>query len=163
METFHMKDNVYQATKLLIESSKESQELNKDKDKERNLNYLKSFCTIKVSTARQCGHTTAIVKLVSEFERSIVIVPNEHQERAMMKLLLESNNKSNFDLSNSYIKNINELNSLYGLQRVNGLNNINAIFVDISSMISNKKIDEIYKLALSYCQKDNYFYLIFVE
>ncbi len=158
-----MKDNVYQATKLLIESSKESQELNKDKDKERNLNYLKSFCTIKVSTARQCGHTTAIVKLVSEFERSIVIVPNEHQERAMMKLLLESNNKSNFDLSNSYIKNINELNSLYGLQRVNGLNNINAIFVDISSMISNKKIDEIYKLALSYCQKDNYFYLIFVE
>lgn len=68
----NMKDNVYDALKILIKISKNAQETFRE-----GFNYvgdyqwIKELCTIRASTARGGGHTTAILKLMEDGEMNI--------------------------------------------------------------------------------------------
>ena len=49
------------------------------------------------------------------------------------------------------------------LERIYGLNNIEAIFVDCSSFFSGNEIKKIYDVGISFQASQKYFYFIFLQ
>lgn len=76
---FEAASRILKAINLLIENSEEAQHklVNGPFKNISNLQMAKEFCTVKVSTARQTGHSTAIAQFILNRtkENWIVIAP----------------------------------------------------------------------------------------
>jgi len=120
--------------------------------------FTKEYCTVKVSSARMCGHTTAILKIANDcFDKSMIISSKLDQSRRIEHMI-------QCDYPNSMEKF--ETISLGSLSHARGNlyeNKLEAVFVDIASVISDSRIEEVYDTFLPIlCMKPHYFF-IFVE
>jgi len=71
--------NTYEALKLLVNNSYYAQNKWYEKPYYDSKAFLKEFCTVKLSTARQSGHTTSALQLCNEyFEKSLYLCINQN-------------------------------------------------------------------------------------
>ena len=141
---------IYQATCHLIDCSGH-QQLQRPQG-ERGISvkgYLKEFCTIRVCSSRQTGHTTAIFDLITKYflhKKTYVFLPNQslanifkQRIKSYFKEIYEKESRiENFAVPTK-IGSIN--NSLLGLSVPQDLE---AIIVDCSSFLSKKKQEALY-------------------
>jgi len=104
--------------------------------------YLKEFCTIRVCSARQAGHTTAIIDLIIKrfrFQKTCVFFPHRNMVNLFDKkrdLSFTANKLEKFSVhTRSY--SIDNYASQY-------LKDCDTIFVDCSSFISKHKQEALY-------------------
>ena len=121
---------IYSAAKNLINLSETYQLEFKDKlnANVQALHFIKEFRTVKICGPRQSGHTTAIQWLTHEYLKPCVITWN-------------------LDIANTTIKQVSQqtkLVTVHSLDRIRG-QRFDIIFVDTSSLLSSKKLDEIYE------------------
>lgn len=145
-----IKDNVFNAMNFLIESSREIQKhlINENKkyieDNDRKLAFLKEFCTIKICSSRQSGHSTAIIKTaVEKFDSSVIITRTDYNTIKIKEQI----KKDYPDISVSKFDKIicADINSRY----LCSLPKIDAIFVDMATFLSFSKLHNIYSIAMS--------------
>ena len=82
-------ENTYIALKGLVDNSWYGQTLMRRSDFHNGTaSFLNEFCTVRMCTARQSGHTSSIVKLMEEyFSSAIYLTPNRQMsERASSKM-----------------------------------------------------------------------------
>lgn len=108
----------------------------------------KQYSTIKLCSYRGAGHTSAIMQIIEEkFDKVILILPNMTLGRMFLKLSPELKDKVVICSPNC-------------LERLMGVSGYQAVIFDCTSLISQTKIDEIYRLT-SYGQENPLY--IFME
>lgn len=149
-----IKDNVFIAMQLLIGAAKEVQKTFID-NKSNHVSikaFLKNFCTIKVCSARRSGHSTAIIKSAVDFERPLILFPNDDMAKNLKKVA------KNLYPKESKKMTFCSINSKIGYNQINA----DVVFVDCTSLLSSTKIDELYSCFETNVNKFP-FYIIFVE
>jgi len=102
---------------------------------------LKDFCTIKIQGCRKTGHTSAIKIVSSRFKNPVVVVP-------LLVMITHPSNLLTFQLD--------ALDSMRGFI-------IDAVFVDLASIIDKKKEKDILFLCTEFLAKDPNFCLIMLS
>ena len=163
-------NQTYQALKYLFLNSKDMQDEAKKLGWERdNLSYAKEFCTIKLTTARRSGHSTAIAKLVNEYhdhkwsllgynlamaERNLNLI------RQYDKGFISKATKSYVEFQSGgkvdFMSLQNFENNLRGIE-------FDGIIVDCACMMSQNKMERLYDSAIPCMQFRPYMFFIFVE
>lgn len=91
--------------------------------------YIKEYCTIKIGTARQSGHTTAIIDFIEQEKehlgKILILVPNSNMQQLIR-------GKTSTDIE------INTFNYITSEAVV-----ADTIFVDCASFLSKSKQDEL--------------------
>ncbi len=144
-----------QSLELLFLNSKEMQN-QFAKFNDNKLSFAKEYCTVKLTTARKSGHTTAIRNLIEKYSiPSMIIAYNTAiMNRNFKKFSQDFNTKNNSKLI--YLSTINTFdNAIRGIS-------IQAIFVDIFSMLNHSQIEKIYKFGLP-AMRHSDFYFFFVQ
>lgn len=140
-------ENTYEALKLLINNSIYSQE-NKKYYIENKKSYLKEFCTIKLCTSRQTGHTTAAIKLCNEyFEKSLFLCNTMDMAKRIKK------SQYNKNITFGTITNFHDI--YRGMW-------FDAIIIDCACFVGNSKIDAIYD-ELGPCLNDILKFVILIQ
>lgn len=144
-------EKIFSSLVFLIEISAKSQLENKNLrkfSKNNDEEWLKDFCTVKCSTAKGSGHTTAIRNLIDRnIFNSIGICSKTH---------IFNDEYSGYH-ENIYHIPINNISGTYFYGK------LDAIIIDPASDCSQKVIDEIYKnLSLSFFDRDKMFF-IFID
>ena len=161
---------------LLIENSKEMQN-NIDKSKRSPISIGEEFCTIKVCTARQTGHSLAIAHFLLNRtnEYWAIISPTIRMGDHNMEII----NDNSFITVNGKISCTISARSKNKIEFYNGgsIVNIsqhcldtelrgrhfNGIIIDNVSIMCKKSIDEIYNIGQACMAKNRYMYFIFIE
>lgn len=87
----HVKSNLdlYDCLKILVDKSREAQEqLLNDKviiSISSNHSILKEYCLIRMKTARQTGHTTVGLQLMTEFKNALYLSPEQNTSNNLRK------------------------------------------------------------------------------
>ncbi len=143
-------DKTRLALQYLIEVSRESQ---KDRSKYPNMNsisWAKEFCTIKMGTSRQSGHTRSIVDTVKKYFKKVVYFSiNESLCQINRAEAIKCGIEDRF-----IFKSVKD--PLYTIS-----SDIDAIFVDCASMCSKEFINNLYKTLSCFINKE--FFFIFVQ
>lgn len=117
---------------------------------------VKEFNTIKVCGTRRSGHTSAIIPLVDKFFKNkvIIIFYNQSMEKRFQdNFLKDYPNKDNIITA-----------SVNYLDKLRGLDNIDAVFIDTSSLMSHSSIDKIFTdIATTYFSVNRDMLLIMLE
>lgn len=162
-----IRDNpVYVSLTLLVEQVRKMQksfsEFNRKLDKD--VAYLKEFCTVKICTARRSGHTCALSIFVSDevlsgknimylsFVESHLQLNKRSLEQAVHDVggkITKSSHRSTVVEGGSYVvfASMSDLGSKadnFPCDKLRGYS-LDYIVVDMSSMWSNKRIDAIYR------------------
>lgn len=133
-----------------------------------NAGYLKEFCTVRMCTARGSGHTTAICKVAKEyFENAIFLSPTVE----MSERLNECFRSLQVDSSEFVKTNKHEIfgrNGRYLFGTYNSLdtfrgNECEAVFVDGTFMMNNKKEEDIYTILSPCMCKYSQRFFIFIQ
>ena len=176
-----MYERILTSINLLIENSKEIQDnIKKDTLNFSPLQFAKELCTIKVCSARRSGHSMAINKFMLDKaaksnEKWALISHNQHCLERNLKGISEHIKSLNGEVISSYSINyftkhkivfanggeihlisINSTDNLRGLE-------LDGIIVDCASIISEKKIEQLYNDGFQCMSTKQYKYLIFVE
>jgi len=176
-----MYERILTSINLLIENSKERQDnIKKDTLNFSPLQFAKELCTIKVCSARRSGHSMAINKFILDkaAKSNEKWALNSHNQYCLERNLngISEHIKSlNGEVIASYSINyftkhkivfanggeihlisINSTDNLIGLE-------LDGIIVDCSSIISEKKILQLYNDGFQCMSTKQYKYLIFVE
>jgi len=176
-----MYERILTSINLLIENSKEIQDnIKKDTPNLSPLSFAKEFCTIKVCSARSSGHSMAINKFILDKaaksnEKWALISHNQHCLERNLNGISEHIKSLNGEVIASYSINyftkhkivfanggeihlisINSTINLRGLE-------LDGIIIDCSSIISEKKIEQLYNDGFQCMSTKQYKYLIFVE
>jgi len=96
---------------------------------------VKELNTIKVCGTRRCGHTSAIIPLIDKFFKNKVIIifyKQSMEKRFQDNFLKEYPNKDNIITA-----------TVNYLDKLRGTDDVDAIFVDTSSLLSHSTIDKI--------------------
>lgn len=126
-------DNTYEALKLLVNNSIYAQQKYCNNSNKNIKAYLKEFCTIKLCTARQTGHTSAILRLCTEyFDKSLVLYNTIEMARKIREYY---NSLYNEDIISGTITNFHSVYRGY---------EFDAIFIDCASFVCSSKLDCIY-------------------
>ena len=148
-----MNDRVYKCAKLLAKQSKLVQKefvINRRVD----ISHLKEFCTVKVSTARRSGHTTAIVKIalesVQKKKNVLVLSHNQHMSRAICGQAINEVIPEMVNYTSHRLRT--ESNTIWFDSRGNNYDRfkgpqIDVVLVDCATFWSPNKIDEMYKIV----------------
>jgi hypothetical protein len=147
--------NTYTALKLLVRNSYLSQLTipPSPADSKADIRYLKDFCTVKMCTSRQSGHTTAICRLAVEyFNRALFLSPTERITENIMGRICKQLEKENYHithLKHSVIESseghIYLFASLNNFKKFIG-DEVEAIFIDGTFDLTESKKDELYHL-----------------
>ena len=154
----HIGEKLNFVLNTLIDISEESQEKHKHHRAISELSWAKEFCTIRLSTSRQSGHTTAMMRTIKKrFQKSVIILPNQrlkeyvyHQKRTIQVL-------ENVTLD---IK-IMSINSIE--KQSMGMKNINAVFIDNSYFLNKAEIDRVYDLFIPAMIRDKPYFFVFMQ
>jgi hypothetical protein len=178
-----MYERILTSINLLIENSKEIQDNENVKKYVSHispLQFAKDFCTIKVCSARRSGHSMAINKFILDKaaksnEKWALISHNQHCLERNLNGISEHIKSLNGEVIASHSINyftkhkmvfanggeihfisINSTDNLRGLE-------LDGIIVDCTSIISEKKIEQLYNDGFQCMSTKQYKYLIFVE
>ena len=148
-------EKLYSILNELIDIS-EDQQRHMSKYFYDNLSFAKEYCTIQLKTARQAGHTYALIETaITRFEKPVIVTA-----QFMMSQRIEAAIK---EQRNQHQTGIPILATIKTLERVIGIGDIDAVFVDCAFMLSDNKKTEIYNIFLRMMTKDKPFFFIFVE
>ena len=176
-------NNTYTALKLLIDNSYYSQITNPPK-----LNAIggetqsawREYCTVKLCTSRQSGHTNAMCKVAYEyFDRAILISDNKSMSeriRSIFTNVISTGCKSNveigvkcheFEKHSLNVIKVNEykeyfFDTTHNIDKLIGCD-VEAIFIDCASFVSKNKIDSIYDYLGPCMSKYPQNFFVFVE
>ena len=157
--------NTYTALRCLLENSYYAQETDQsffcgNFDKKHYKGYLNEFCTVRMCTARQSGHSTAICYIALEyFDRAILLSAAHQMSINLNRCMSNLKNKSSY--VNFKNESENKLTTTTGKEYIFGTyDNLDrfqdikteAVFVDGTFDITPKKEDEIYDV-LAPCMK----------
>lgn len=153
--------NTYEALKRLIDNSYYSQLTHINHNDEKS--YLKEFCTVRMCTSRQSGHTTAMCKIAKEyFDKVMFISPQydmaERLNKCFQTIIYTQSQKSISENSEFTKVTKNEIctkNGYYFFGSQNSLEvfkgrEAEAVFIDGSFALTSNKEDDIY-MALGPC------------
>ena len=92
---------------------------------------MKRFGTVKICTARGCGHTSALAKVIEEkFDKAVVVFPTLKCSAVFQKQYPNLKNKITIITPETFDK-------------LWGCSDVDAVFVDCCSLLSQSKIDEL--------------------
>ena len=162
-------DKTHFALSLLVDVSRESQlSYTCQNPASRDLDMARQFCTIKMTTSRGSGHSSAILRLTEEFKSSLIISPNKMLSDMKSKIFEENLNLKNivnYNISgvtqvtvDSKINYFTTIDFVENFIRGSGIN-IEAVMVDVSNMISKNKIDKLYSLCLPFMNYSEKFFI----
>lgn len=181
-----MYERILTSINLLIENSKEIQDnIRKDTSNLSPLSFAKEFCTIKVCSARRSGHSMAINKFLLDKtiisnEKWALIAHNQHclevfssknlsriseyvkclkKEMTTLSNYINYYNTHKITFNNGgeiHLISINSTNNLRGLE-------LDGIIVDCASILSEKKIGQLYNDGFQCMSTKKYKHLIFVK
>jgi hypothetical protein len=170
-----MYQRILESINLLVENSKEMQD-NEIVQKEMNcspLSFAKEWATIKVCSARRSGHSTAIAHFVlnRKNEKWAIIAPSlsmvsrNHELINSKNTVLPFRNTLLFNNRQEIVfKEGGEVHFLSegSFDRLRG-QELDGIIVDCVSFMSQKKIEELYKVGMPSMQNKKYKFFIFIE
>jgi AAA+ ATPase superfamily predicted ATPase len=135
-----------EALNLLLHNSNDSQSYYWDTTPHSLslLAFAKEFCTIKVCGPRRSGHTSVANEFVKLFDDKVVIITPRIESLAFY--------------SATHKTSVETLNRIRG-----SIIELKAVIVDMSSLISNKEKEAIYKIFSAYMMPHQVFYFIFLE
>ena len=111
------------------------------------LKYAKEFGTIKLCTARGCGHTSALAKIIEEkFDKAIVVFHTLKISAIFQKQYPNIKNKITIITPETFDK-------LWGHA------DVDVVIVDCCSLLSQSKIDELYDIT-AYAMKNPMYILM---
>lgn len=146
---------LYSILNGLIDISEDQQKKYRENMHINSLSWAKEFCTIQLRTARQAGHTCALVETaITRFEKPVIITAAFMMSRRIEKSIKEQRNQHQTGMP--------ILTTVNTLERVIGIGDVDAVFVDCAFMLSDNKKQEIYDHFLPMV-KDKPFFFIFVE
>ena len=161
---------------LLIENSKEMQDILEGiKSIDSPLYTSKEYCTIKVCTSRQTGHTTAIKtfvqnRILNEKETWAILSPKTMMSQRILTYFLPDDNDSILKRNIDKIEYKNGSSIFfYGIPtffakeiKLKG-SELNGIIVDCASFVKSNDIEGIYKIGVASMKDKEYVNFIFVE
>lgn len=122
--------------------------------------FFKEFCTVKVCTARQSGHTVAMLRIGKDlFDKSLYLFHNESM-RYRIKNMAEKDYPQEMLLGRYEFDSINSMDRIIGN---NFENRLEAVFVDTATFVSNNKKEMIYEHLGNTLARKPYYFFIFVE
>ena len=128
-----MKDYVYDALKILIRISENAQDRFKWHYRHTSsYSWIKEYCTVRATTARAGGHTTAISRLIDENDMKLGVIFGSHT----MQKAYPYRDKLVFSATVNDYKH-----SLLGKD----LKDLDGIVIDTAYFLSQTKRDEISK------------------
>jgi len=149
-------EELYSILNKLIDISEKQQEKFEKMHFCSSISWAKEFCTIHLQTARQAGHTYALIETaITRFNKSIIISPKiAMSERIKIEMKKQREPQQTGEVT---------LATTDSLDKLRGLGNIDAIFVDCSFMLSKSKKEEIYNTCFYMKKEDKPFFFIFVQ
>lgn len=138
-------DTVYDALKILIKISKNAQDAAPEQTDGRSpMSWINEYCTVRASTARRGGHTTAILKLIEENGMNIGCIFENHFLEKNFKSIYNSRKDKRINggkLEFSMLKNnFNDCRGRY-------FPKLDALIVDNAFFCSQKDKNNISELA----------------
>lgn len=167
-------DRTYLALKYLYLNAKDVQNDTKIKNLHypHPLSYAKEFCTIRLTTARRGGHSSAIARFINEYydNQWVLISINQNMSLHNLNKIKLFGNKYIQKMTTSSVeyKNKNKtgktiLTSLGSFERdMRGLD-INGVIVDGACMLSNKAEEKLYNIGMECMRLQPHQFFIFVE
>ena len=182
--------NTTKALELLIESSKLTQQYfinnpppyqTNNTNNTNNYQYHKEYCTIKMSTARRTGHTTAIINTsLKYFNKTLILAPTLDIATNIKSTFLNINiPNTNINIGKKYALNSHSLkpsqtdiieinDKQFHFGSLNTINNfrgyqLEAVYVDVACMMNNKQEKDIYDTLAPCMHNYPYKYFIFIE
>lgn len=154
---FNPQYGLYPILRELVNSSLKNQyKYQRNKKQISSLHWLKEFCTIKLSSSRQMGHTTAGLKVMSDyFVKPLFLTPIAHSIHSLEKISSELSNdnyKPEIKFYNSKTHNIIGQGSEY-----------DSIFVDNAYRLKDSDYENIQELALRSMTKYESFCLVYLQ
>lgn len=166
--------NTYEALKRLVDNSYYSQLTHIDHNDEKS--HLKEFCTIRMCTARQSGHTTAMCKIAKEYFDKVIFISPQYDMAERLNLIFcnmvyeqSQRNISECPEFTKVTKNeISTKNGYYFFGSQNSLDifrgrEVEAVFIDGSFAITSKKEDDIYMTLAPCMSKYPQRFFIFIQ
>lgn len=141
-------DNVYDALKILIKLSKNAQNAPQEcRHRISPMRWMKEYCTVRASTARRQGHTTSVLKLMSENDMRLGYLT---KTVAMAK---EFNRLySDFTADSGYLEFCETFNSCCEKSGYKMMGSqfpyLDGVVVDTSSLLSKSQKDDIYDIVI---------------
>lgn len=132
------------------------------------LSYAKEYSTIKLCCTRRSGHTTAIGKLVNEFNKNwLVMSYNLHTAERVKAVILSENDRKILKETSSYIDFKDGTNILFSSHfafenEIKG-RELDGIIVDVFSMMPQKKVDLLYETGMPSMLRTKNPAFIFIE
>ena len=139
------------------------------------MSFAKEYCTVSIKSSRQVGHSLAIAKFLKKHGNgnwfvmtynlamlyrlsTNYIIPSikEKYEECGEKIISTTQSHIKHRDGNIYLKTIKQIEQLRGMD-------LNGIIVDCASMVSQSKIDEIYRIGTPTMIDKEYKFFIFVE
>ena len=160
----------FTALECLYLNSKDEQDIYKyDYYSTNPLALVKEFCTIKLTTARRCGHSSAIAQLVNKYHKNWAIISGN---QSMSQQISEKINKWNVngDIRKTIQSRIEfEDDSIILLESQHTFHTnlrgyeLDGIIVDGMSLLSQSKIENIYETGIACMEHKKYKFFIFVQ
>lgn len=134
----------------------------------------REFCTIKMTTSRRAGHTTAICKAALEhFKRAAILSYNQNMNsrtRVVFRNVVNKypiDNVITKDTSDTIEVNHDNKYFFYSIGQIDHISelkgSVEAVFVDCAFMLSKEKTDKIYDLFGSTMSEYPQNFFIFVQ
>ena len=114
--------------------------------------FIKEFCTIKLTTSRRSGHSTAIGNFVANRDGTwIVLTHNLHQARYLMNTIADAFVRSNVKILKQTQSEIISQNNAVILSSYNCLDGmrgrrVSGVICDCASLLKKKQIKEMVKI-----------------
>lgn len=135
--------------------------------------HAKEFGTVKMATARQSGHSTAIANFLVKHNKMSWLVLAENQNiveriaQITSKIITDNPKidsstkitKRNIQFKNGAFINFDSINAI---DNIRGME-LDGVIVDCASFISKTKIEELYRTALPSMRLKPYVFFIFVQ
>jgi hypothetical protein len=163
MTTTH-NNNLYYALKILVDSSTDMQCKMRNHYQNQTIihpkQWLKEYCTIKMCSARQTGHSSSLLQLAKEhYDNVLFLSPNITMSKRLQEKWLPYCCYIIYNHKNFHFESIKS--KFY--EKYIAFNNLDAIMIDNSYFMSNSDIENIYNLAQHTLKHDKNTYVIFVQ
>ena len=170
-------NRTFTALECLYLNSKDMQEEQISDDLYRSDDYYcknklalaKEFCTIKLATARRCGHSSAIAQLVNKYHKNWAIISgNQSMSEKISKKINKWNEKRDIRKTTQKIIEFKD-NSMILLEKQHTFftnlrgHELDGIIVDGISFLSQSKIENIYEMGITCMEHKKYKFFIFVQ
>ena len=170
--------STYNALLLLVESCGTSQGLAMQDGRLKNLPETaryKEYCTVRMGTSRQAGHSTAVTNLaVGLFDSVLFLTPNQVMSHYLHKKVIEACSVSNPELSQSAIatgavSKVETKNGLYLFSQLSTqpsnllMYKYEAIVVDNASFMKPSQEEKIYRELSSGMNENSLKFFIFIQ